>query len=317
MGSYDDVNAGDGFDRWHHATCRNYSLTQCKPVPDAAFDATVAVRPFGELAISRISSRVKGGERLCVTRGEREIRRDQRDDYFIWVAREGAVIFEQEGRSVTLGPGDLMLHDQARPFALAFGETAAATMIAVPRALLDARLAGSSALVARRIDRHAPWAQLAASTAAECGTPGPAAAACPTPRLWVAALDVWTGVLAAAFEDKATNGKGRSGRLQQVKTFLLQHLDDPDLDAQEVASRMNMSCRTLMRLFAAEGTTPLKWLWTERLRASRHALQNGRFNRVTDAAFAFGYRSHSHFSRSFRALYGCTPTQVIKDGAER
>jgi AraC-like DNA-binding protein len=152
--------------------------------------------------------------------------------------------------------------------------------------------------------------------AMECAEAGPAAVAFPSPRLWVAALDVWTGVLAAALEDKATNGEGRNGRLRQVKTFLLQHLDDPDLDAETVAKRMNMSCRTLMRLFAAEGTTPLKWLWNERLRASRQALRQGRFKRVTDAAFAFGYRSHSHFSRSFKALYGCTPTQIIKDGTD-
>ena len=314
MGPYDDVNPGDGFERWHQVTCRNYSLTECRPVPDSAFDASVVVRPFGGLAISRIGSTVRGGARLCVTRGSDEIRRDQRDDYFLWLAREGAILFEQKERSVVLRPGDLMLHDQARPFTLAFSETAAATMIIVPRSLMEARVPHAAELVARRIDGHAPWSRLAASLAGECADPGTAAAACTSPRLWLAALDIWAGVLAAGFVDNAAAGDRSGRRLQQVKTFLLRHLDDAELDTESVARRMNMSGRTLMRLFAAEGATPMRWLWNERLRACRFALEQGRFDRVTDAAFAFGFRNLSHFSRSFKALHGCTPLQALKDG---
>lgn len=317
MTSYDDVKPGEGFDRWHHATCRNYSLTQCRAIPDASFEASVTVRPFGALAISRISSKVSDGARLCVTRTEREIRRDQRDDYFIWIAREGAVMFTQYDRTVKLGPGDLMLHDQARPFKLAFSETAAATMVTVPRALLDLRIANAGSLAAQRIDSHAPWARLAASMAGECAEAAWGTPACPSQQLWMAALDVWAAVLTAAFGHKAPSGEGCTRRLQQVKTFMVQHLEDPNLDAHTIASRMNISCRTLMRLFAAEGTTPLGWLWNERLQASRQALQQGHFERITDAALAFGYRNHSHFSRAFRRRFDCTPTQVLKGCGRR
>jgi AraC-like DNA-binding protein len=56
----------------------------------------------------------------------------------------------------------------------------------------------------------------------------------------------------------------------------------------------------------------MRWLMQERLNASRAAIEQRRFERVTDAAFAFGFRNLSHFSRSFKALHGLTPQQLLR-----
>ena len=96
-------------------------------------------------------------------------------------------------------------------------------------------------------------------------------------------------------------------RLADVKRYILANLDDTDLDLDTIAANQNVSIRTLNRLFAREGTTPIRWLWQQRLNAAYLALVERRTNRVTDAAFDFGFSDTAHFSRAFRAAFGQSP----------
>src|ERR1700722_13326450 len=81
---------------------------------------------------------------------------------------------------------------------------------------------------------------------------------------------------------------------------------------RRLAKRGAVSLRTLNRLFAKIGTTPMRWVWQRRLQASHSALSEGCATSVTDAAFQFGFSEVSHFSRSFKAEYGVSPEQLLK-----
>ena len=65
-------------------------------------------------------------------------------------------------------------------------------------------------------------------------------------------------------------------------------------------------------MFGALGATPMRWVWSERLEASRAALLQGEVRSVTDAAFAHGFSEVGHFSRAsseglgFRPVTYCT-----------
>ena len=82
--------------------------------------------------------------------------------------------------------------------------------------------------------------------------------------------------------------------------FARANLDDPELGPEALAAAGAMSVRTLNRLFGSLGATPMRWVWAERLKASRVALMQGEVRSVTDAAFAHGFSDLGHFSRSFR-----------------
>jgi transcriptional regulator GlxA family with amidase domain len=100
--------------------------------------------------------------------------------------------------------------------------------------------------------------------------------------------------------------------LERVMRFARANLDDPDLRPEALAAAGAMSVRSLNRLFGTLGATPMRWVWSERLEASRVALIQGEVRSVTDAAFAHGFSDLGHFSRSFKRTFGMSPQTVLR-----
>ena len=95
---------------------------------------------------------------------------------------------------------------------------------------------------------------------------------------------------------------------------MLRQIDNPDLDIDGICRSNGVSPRTLNRLFAVEGCTPMNWLWAQRLDRSHKALQTGPDSTITDVALAHGFRSMSHFSSAFKRRFGVTPNELRTSG---
>lgn len=299
------VKPSDGFDHWHQVTCRDFSRTECRRAPQA-FRARVAIRRFGALHINDIWSATPDSERIHVTRSPQDIRKDPRDYFMLWLSLGGETILSQCGREAPLHPGDMVLHDQSQPFALEFGPRARAMMVSIPRPLLTARLSNAETLAARAIPRSSKLGALCGSFIRQM-TDIDDVADTVVDRLSQSALDMFATTLESELVTEAPRG---DPRLERVKAFIRAHLHDPDLDLETIAQAQNMAPRTLNRLFAAEATTPIRWLWQQRLTLSYRALSEGKVQQVTDAALNFGFSDLSHFSRAFKAAFGKTPHEV-------
>ena len=103
--------------------------------------------------------------------------------------------------------------------------------------------------------------------------------------------------------------------VRQAKTFLLAHIEEPDLDLTTVADRLGVSLRTLCRAFAADGTTAIRWLWQQRLALAHRLLEEGRARNVGQVAMQCGFSDFSHFSRAFKKTYGVMPKSVLRPAA--
>lgn len=305
---YTVVLPGDSFDRWHHVTCREFSLTECRRLADDAFRAEISIRNFGPLVINDIWSSTSTADRIRVIRSADDIRRDSRDYFMLWLTLRGEVAFTQDGRDAQMRRSDLMLHDQSQPFTLEFAPQARAIMVSIPRPLLVSRLPDAHCLTARRIGRESKVGGLAGSFIRQLvrqdDEPGLAVT-----RFAESALDIFATTLQAYLTD-CTPRRGDE-RLVRVKAYIVANLDDPELDLDTIATAQNMAPRTLNRLFAREGTTPIRWLWQQRLAGAYRALAERRFNHVTDVALSFGFSDVSHFSRAFKAAFGRSPHHVM------
>jgi AraC-like DNA-binding protein len=117
---------------------------------------------------------------------------------------------------------------------------------------------------------------------------------------------------AAGSIDRAAAGPGlihRGGhRLARLQANIEASLADPGLRPAAVAARHGMSVRHLHRLFRPTGLSFSAYVRSRRLAAARADLLDPALAMVpvTEIALRWGFSDSAHFSRSFRAAYGCT-----------
>lgn len=97
--------------------------------------------------------------------------------------------------------------------------------------------------------------------------------------------------------------------LQKAKDYIEVHLGDLDLTPDRLASALNISTRTLHRLFESEGLTISGWIRVRRLEQCRVELGDATSEALSVSAIGakWGLWDAAHFSRLFKAAYGLSP----------
>ncbi len=305
------VGASQCFEQWHYATCHNYSVTDYRRAKQGPFTGHISARSFGTLTLSKLVS-FASESRIEVVRGSAELRGDQRDQFMLFLVYCGDVGFAQNGRTARLKSGDMVIYDQARPFTLEFGGDTRQIIVSIPRPLMASRLHDVERFTARPIASASKLGAMTATVVRQLVEFETSLDEDIANRVGGSALDI----LAAALETELSGdaeGDGRHhARLTRVKRYVVANLHDPELTIESIAAAQNLAPRTLHRLFSAEGTTPIRWLWQQRLSASYKALAEGHTRHVTDAALSFGFTDLSHFSRAFKKTFGHAPHTLVR-----
>ncbi|MCX7558361.1 GlxA family transcriptional regulator [Sulfitobacter sp. F26204] len=105
----------------------------------------------------------------------------------------------------------------------------------------------------------------------------------------------------------------RNAKLLLAIQIMENNLEDP-LRPDEIATLVKLSTRQLERLFARYlFTSPKRYYLHLRLDKARNLLRQTDLS-VTDVCVACGFKSLSHFSKSYRAAYGNPPGTEASDG---
>lgn len=105
-------------------------------------------------------------------------------------------------------------------------------------------------------------------------------------------------------------GKDSTQLFEQAQHFINLHLANADLRRTDIAQLLHLSERHVARLFAANGTSFSRELSTKRIHAANVLLTAEPHTPIAEIARRCGFRSTPHFSRTFREIVGCSPSEA-------
>ncbi|WP_131184428.1 helix-turn-helix transcriptional regulator [Stutzerimonas kirkiae] len=129
-------------------------------------------------------------------------------------------------------------------------------------------------------------------------------------------INLYRAALCACSRDaRPAPPTSRRPALERVQDYLNHHLDDPDLNALNLARACALSPRTLQRLCQDNfGQSPSDVIRSRRMAMALSALR-GQSATVSQAAFIAGYSNPANFSTAFKREFGFSPRFVLRPGA--
>lgn len=100
--------------------------------------------------------------------------------------------------------------------------------------------------------------------------------------------------------------------LEKLNEAVLAHLEDDNLDVEQLAKYLNMSRPTLYRkLNAISDLSPNEMINITRLKKAALLLNETRMS-ISEIAEEVGYTSATHFGRNFQKQFGMTPSEYAR-----
>lgn len=301
------VPAARRFPFWSDVICKNFSPAENHTdLPEHEFCASLRGRSLGRVGVCSIK-----GTSMVSRRTQQSLRRDPLDHFFVSLLSSGTALISQNGRNMVQGPGDIVMYNSGQTFNYEMDSVYEGIWLRLPRQAVTTRMVNPESLTARPLSAACSVGRLLGMTITEASNLDLQGNSIAATRVASSMVDL----LSAAFE--AEYGTVRDGNSRHVnlldtaKSYILANLEDPDLNTDALVQVLGVSRRTLNRLFAGHASTPIRWLWHQRLLRSKEMLENGHETRVTDVALGCGFSDFSHFSRAFKAEFGVSPKAVL------
>ncbi|CAD6560164.1 helix-turn-helix domain-containing protein [Paraburkholderia sabiae] len=290
---------------WQDAIYKNYLTVDCRRLDHRSLAGNIRASRVGGLDLSEVTS-----PPMSYHRGPNQIAAGNERHFLLVLAVEGQGIVKQRGNRTLFGPGDMVIYGSQEASEISYPNGSTTQVIRIPSSLLEDRTSSTDRIAANLLDGSSPGGAIARALIRECiaANLGDHVA---DSRLANGVLEILTAVIENSLPT-ASLSRG-AVPLSQVKKYVEEHLLDPDLSVQQIAVHNSVSVRTLNRMFAAEGTTAVNWIWTRRLANSYRLLSEGKVRQVSQAAFDSGFNDLSHFGRAFKKRYGRLPHEVLRN----
>ena len=100
--------------------------------------------------------------------------------------------------------------------------------------------------------------------------------------------------------------------IQKLQLILDKELSNAEFSSEDFASAVGISRMQLHRkLKSLLGVSSTEFLRNERLKASTELLRKGNGN-ISEIAYSVGFNDVSYFSKCFKEMYHCTPSEYIE-----
>jgi AraC-like DNA-binding protein len=285
---------------WVDAVCDAFARLDCEPRRGQPFFGKVQSDSAGVARFCRVT-----GTAQIFTRSMRQLGRLPNEIICIAALHSGRGLITQDGRDAELRSGDLAVIDGNRPFRLSYDGDFDKTVLWIPRAMLVDRLGASECFTGRRIDGTTGIGGMLSLVVRELPSRLDTTPSEAMERISEHVLDLVATTLLFCGERRPPSAASTALR---AKLWIEAHLSE-ELSANRIAGACKVSVRHLNRLFEREGTSLMHYVWERRLARCHRELTETmvRTRTIADIAFAAGFNDQSHFSRAYKARYGCAP----------
>lgn len=294
---------------WTDLVCDTYVQLECEPNAGAEWiDGRIVAAELAALRLSEVTSTAQ-----VVRRTPAKISRASEDYFLVSIQTRGQGRVAQDGREAQLGPGDFALYDSTRPYTLSFDGDFQQYVLMLPGRTLRTALRDTDRLTASSVSGARGAGHLMINMirtlADDIDTLAPESA--------VAVADSVTQILIAGLSALPAAHRQPVSQLnayhrERVKACVRARLCDPSLTVAAIAAELRFSPSTLHRIWAGEACSLADWIWAQRLDAARRDLCDPGLaaRSVSEIAFSWGFNDAAHFSRAFRARFGCSPREL-------
>jgi AraC-like DNA-binding protein len=224
----------------------------------------------------------------------------------VMLVRAGTETISQRHIEATMTPGDVVAWDSTNRNRFTVREPLSKRSMLIPWTALDE--VGGRAWMSDgvRLDAAAPATRLLTTyldTVSQV-LPGLGSTAISAAR--TAALELFVGALRTE-NDVCSAELARPALRASIERYIERHLLDGTVTPAAIASAHWVSVRTVNRVFSATGQTVGEVIRARRLARAREDVTES--NRpISVIAHRWGFSDTSHFSRTFKAHYGSSPT---------
>lgn len=296
----------DRLDFWQETISRAYYPLELQKPRDRWFFARVAHNDLCGIKVNRI---VSSG--LTTLRTPKSIARLDPGTLTLVIAEKGRFVVEQDGRAAVCTPGDLSTCDSSRRFRIHSLSPIEAVTFTIPRCLLQPLGDRLAEQTATRVQPTGPEL-LATSFLRDLARSLERGEVSQSDEGFAESVLALTRRLGLPAERRnGAHPASAAELLVRVKAYIAANLGDPELGPEQIARAHYISRRHLYNIFKPEGRGVQHWIQEQRLARCAAELQDPRLRDETIQTIAarWGFRSLSHFSRAFRAAYGCSPRE--------
>ena len=297
------VDVGKAFEYYHHSVTSHFIPAECKAFNRENFHGEVNGHRCGQLLAGRYAA-----THHIWDRSDQYARTKPDDDMVVLMLESGSAEMQQVGRHIVMHPGDIMIFDGAKSFKHDV-MPGAVILVRIPRATMKAYLPSAEKYVNIKIADGLSIQPLLAGLIREVYGLSAEKIQISGAKLANALLST----LSAALEMHSTGiieSYDSRSLFDKSLSIIDSRIDDPELTVEKIADLLSVSERTLSRVFARKGVLPSKVLWSRRLERSYRMLKDRAGCQVTQVAFDCGFNDLAHFSRSFKKMYGISPSKL-------
>ncbi|MBI1880816.1 MAG: helix-turn-helix domain-containing protein [Chloroflexi bacterium] len=302
--STDDVSERQRLAYWNDLVCHGCEWIEVTPLGEAPFFGAISTDQLAFVRLLEVISHP-----ALVTRSKQAIIQSTAADIKVTYQLSGESVVNQANRTAHLGPGDWVLLDCTRPFSLTHTtdhSKHSALVLQLPKRVFCARLPNIEGLIGYTLSSKTGLGRVTydfiQSVRREVAGMKPATRSHVAETL----VDLLATNLSETFYPATAAARSQAVTLLEVKSYIHEHLHDPQLSVWMIAKALNISKSYLHLLFRGENTTVSQYIWDLRLEKCRADLANPlhRHQTITEIAFAWGFNSSTHFSRMFKERYG-------------